>query len=119
MSDVIVQGIFLLAATGLGGALGFLSSRSGAEISKLREQNTRRSTQIRKFLQQIEAYHLLEDLYASDLAGLPGSLPAADTKSAKSVKTIKTEYRNRVVEIYGCSRPEMTAAEAKKRLEDL
>ena len=110
MSEIVVQGIFVLGAAALGGVLGIIASKSGAEVEKLKETNKRLQQQVQKLLKQVEGYHLLEDLYARDLSGGPPS---------KGVKTIKTEYRNRVVELHQCSRPEMTANEAKRRLEDI
>ena len=110
MSDVIIEGLFVLGAAALGGVLAIFGSRSGAEVAKLKETNQRLQKQVERLLRQIEAYHLLEDLYANDLSGQPPS---------KAVKTIKTEYRNKVVEAHQCSRPEMTANEAKKQLQEI
>ncbi|WP_151671186.1 hypothetical protein [Nitrincola schmidtii] len=107
MSDVIVEGLFLLGAAISGGVLAIFAGRSSAEVEKLKNQNERREKLVEKLLKQVEAYHLLEDLYASDLS---------EAEPSKAVKTIKTEYRNKVVELHQCSRPEMTSNEAKKQL---
>jgi len=110
MSEVVIEGLFLLGAATLGGLIGIFGSRSGAEVARLKEQNQRRQKQVERLFKQIEAYHLMEDLYAGELSSQPPS---------KAVKTIKTEYRNRVVEVHQCARPEMTANEAKKLLQDI
>jgi len=73
MSDVIIEGLFVLGAAALGGGLAILGSRSGAEVSTLKEQNSRLQKQVERLLKQVEAYHLLEDLYASDLSKQPPS----------------------------------------------
>jgi hypothetical protein len=110
MNDVVIEGLFVLGAAALGGLLAIFASRSGAEVSKLKEENKKHQSQLEKLLKQIEAYHLLEDLYANDLAGRdPG----------KAVRTVKTEYRNKAVEAHQCTRPEMTANEAKKQLQNI
>jgi hypothetical protein len=57
-------------------------------------------------LRQVEGYHLLEDLYALDRAG----------ESNRAEKSTMTEYRNRVLDIHQCSRPEMTAGDARRPL---
>ena len=110
MSDVIIEGLFLIGAALAGGVLAIFAGRSGAEVAKLKTQNEKREKQVERLLKQVEAYHLLEDLYASDLSNVEPS---------KAVKTIKTEYRNRVVELHQCNRPEMTSNEAKKQLQGI
>lgn len=108
MSDVIIEGLFVLAAAIASGVIAIVATRSGAEVSKLKEDKARLEKQVARLLRQVESYHLLEDLYASDLAA---------KSDGRASKTIKTEYRNRVVELHQCERPEMTANEANKRLQ--
>ncbi|EGV15857.1 hypothetical protein ThimaDRAFT_4866 [Thiocapsa marina 5811] len=79
-------------------------------MTKLKEEKEKLRIQLDKLLRQVEAYHLLEDLYAHELSEKDGK---------KAVKTIKTEYRNKIVEVHQCVRPKMTANEAKKYLQDL
>lgn len=110
MSDVIIEGLFVLGAAALGGGIALLGSRSGAQVAKLKEASQKLQKRIERLLKQVEAYHLLEDIYANDLSA---QLPS------KAVRTIKTEYRNKVVDAHQCSRPEMTSGEAKKQLEDI
>lgn len=109
MSQAVIEGIFILGAAIVSGAIAIIGSRSGAQVSKLRERQARVDKKNARLLRQLEAYHLLEDLYAKTLSEQDGR---------KAPRTIKTEYRNRVVELHDCARPEMTANEAKKQLED-
>lgn len=100
----------MLGAAVVGGVLSNYGSKLGEKYGELKEKNSMLQRQIEKLLKQIEAYHLLEDLYAKDLSRLD---------SQKAIKTIKTEYRNLVVDMHQCSRPEMTANEARKHLEGM
>lgn len=97
-----------MLATGLvSGGIAILATRSGANIEKIKEGKTRLENQLNELLKQVEAYHLLEDLYANQIAL---------SDSGKAARTIKTEFRNRVVEEHQCDRPELISNEAKKRL---
>lgn len=110
MNEAIIEGLFVLGAAALGGMLAIFGSRSGAQVTKLKEENQKLRKQLEKFIRQVEAYHQLEDLYANDMSEKDGN---------KAVRTIKTDYRNKVVETHQCARPEMTANEAKKYLQDI
>ena len=116
MTDAVIHGIFLVAAALVSGLIAILASRSGAQTNELRaanerleRHNERLAMQVRKLLRQIEAYHLLEDIYANDLAGAAGN---------KAARTVKTDYRDKVVAAHQCERPAMTANEARKSIRD-
>ena len=108
MNDVIINGLFLLGAAAVGGVLAIVASRSTAEISRLKQKNERLHAQIERLLKQIEAYHLLEDAYAEAFSTL---------HPPKAIKTVKEEFRDKVVVRHQCVRPKMTANEARQRLE--
>jgi len=108
MSDVVIQGLFILGAAIISGATAIIGYWSGAQVAKLKEDNARLNKQVNRFLRQIEAYHLLEDLYAEELSS---------AGPVKAPKTVKTDYR-KVVEIHQCERPAMTANDAKKLLQE-
>ena len=110
MPESIVNGIFILASAVITGAITLISTRSGSQTTKLQGDNVRLKKRLEKALRQIEAYHLLEDIYAS-------SLVHYDQK--KSAKTIKIEHRNMVVEQHQCERPLMTAKEAAKEIRNM
>ncbi|MCR9105428.1 MAG: hypothetical protein NXI15_09070 [Gammaproteobacteria bacterium] len=109
MSPEITNGLFLLASVLITGFLTIFAGRSSAQIQNLKNENESNKRNISQLLKQVESYHLLEDVYANELA----------SASSKQPKTIKTEYRNKVVELHQCERPEMTANEAKKRLQKI
>jgi len=106
VTEPIVNGIFLLGATVIGSVLTLIATRYQSNISDLKEQNAKIQNTLVKTLLQIESYHLLEDLYAHTIA----------TETESSVKTVKIEYRDRVVQNHQCERPLMTANEAKKQI---
>ena len=106
MTESVINGLFLLGATALGSMLTILAGRSQAKIADLKDENTKVRNRLKKALQQIEAYHQLEDAYANKLAHMED----------KAVRTIKTDYRDKVVEEHQCERPYMTANEAQKQV---
>lgn len=110
MTDPEVNGLFLLLGACVTGVTTIIASRSGAQIGQIKTENAQLKRQISRLLHQVEAYHFLEDEYAADLAS---------DRHGKAAKTIKTEYRNAVVEKHQCERPDMTANEAKKRLKEI
>lgn len=110
MSDLIVSGLFSVAVATITGIVAIVAARSASGIEKLRADQVHLRRQSEQLLLQVEAYHLLEDLYAKDMADL-----LQDT----APRTLKTEFRNRVVELHQCARPFMTANEAKKRLQEV
>ena len=109
MEPNLINGLFLLAASLITGLIAIYASKSGAQVEKLKSQNESLRNNKSQLLRQIESYHLLEDLYANDIA----------INDPKSPKAIKTEYRNKVVDQHQCDRPEMTSNEAKKRLQKI
>ncbi len=106
MTEPIVNGIFVLGATVIGSLITLFATRYQSNISDLKEQNAKTQNRLVKTLLQIESYHLLEDLYANKIA----------TEKETSVKTVKIEFRDRVVLNHQCERPQMTANEAKKQI---
>ncbi len=108
MNDAMINGVFLLVATGIGGALTMLATRIGAKAEELKNDNKKLRETVRKLLRQIEAYHKLEDLYAMEISS---------RDSGKAVRTIKVEFRDRLVEATDLDRPRMTANQARKHLD--
>lgn len=109
MTDPIVNGLFGLAGAVIGGLVTILAAKMQAKTSELKEENEHTKKRLRKALQQIEAYHFLEDIYANKVADV----------DKKAARTIKTEYRNKVVEEHSCVRPDLTAKEALKQINDM
>ncbi len=109
MNDLIVNGLFSLAAAIITGLVAILAARSAAGIERLRAEQANLRRQAEQLLQQVEAYHLLEDLYAQEIAG---------SRQYTSARKVKTEFRDRVVERHQCVRPNMTSNEARRRLQD-
>jgi len=107
MNEVIIQGVFSVTAAAIGGLIAILATRSSAEVSMLKNEKKELEKSSASLLRQIESYHLLEDLYAQDIA---------ECREGCAPRTIKTQYRDAVVKNHQCERPEMTAGEAKKRL---
>ena len=106
MTEPVINGLFLLSATIVGSFITILSTRTQAKISELKDENSKVKNRLKKALQQIEAYHQLEDTYAQELS----------LSESKAVKTIKTEFRDKTVEQHQCERPDMTAKEAQKQI---
>jgi len=105
LSEALIGGVFAVVSSIAGGGIALIGTRYGGQIEKLRAENDKLRASRDKLLRQIEAYHLLEDLYARAVAGNTGD---------QAPRTIKTEYRDRVVEAHQCDRPHMTAKEAIK-----
>ncbi len=106
MTEPLLNGIFLLGATIIGSMITLIATRHQSRISELKDQNEKIQNRLVKTLLQIESYHLLEDLYANKIA----------QESDSFVKTVKIEFRDRVVQNHQCERPLMTANEAKKQI---
>ena len=106
MTESIVNGIFLLGATVIGSVITLIVTQYQSNVSDLKDQHKKTQNRLVKTLLQIESYHLLEDLYASKIA----------TETESSVKTVKIEFRDQVVQNHQCERPLMTANEAKKQI---
>ena len=109
MNDAVIHGLFLVAAALVSGLIAILASRSGAQTTKLRTDNERLEKLVQRLLRQIEAYHLLEDLYANDIAATAGN---------KAARTVKTDYRDKVVAAHQCERPEMSANDARRSIRE-
>ncbi len=101
MVDSIINGLFALVGTVIGGAVTWLVSRDKRRSDKMYKT-------LMLFSEQIKSYWYLEKLYSNDMASLKSS----------SEKTIQMQYREKV-EKMGYERPTMTANEVKKRIDDI
>jgi len=98
MNESILNGIFALSGTLLGGVISFLMSRNANEIKTLKSQLNRLS-------KQIVSYWNLEKLYSDEISKV----------TSKPAKTVLQEFRERIEEM-NLERPTMTEREAKKIL---
>lgn len=107
-ADNLITAIATVASGGLSGLFAWLAARNSIRATTLREEHQRLRRAHVKALEQIEAYHVLEGIFAAELE-LLGSSKAL---------TVKTEFRNRV-ESAGFVRPSTTANEARRGIEEL
>ncbi len=106
MTEPLLNGIFLLAASVIGSMVTLFATRHQSRVSDLKDQNEKIQSRLVKILYQVESYHHLEELYANSIASEKNS----------SVKSVKIDFRDRVVEMHNCERPKMTANEAKNQI---
>ena len=98
MSESIINGLFTLAGTLVGGVISFFITKSANDYKRLKSQ-------VNILSNQIISYWNLEKIYSEEIS----------STSSKSAKTILQNYRDRVEEL-GMDRPIMTEKEAKKIL---
>ena len=96
MNESILNGLFALSGTLLGGIISYMINKDEKETKKLR-------LQINLLSKQVISYWNLEKLYSDDIGIL----------LSKSSRTILQEYREKIVNME-LERPSMTANEAKK-----
>ena len=96
MNESILNGLFALSGTLLGGIISYMINKDEKETKKLR-------LQINLLSKQVISYWILEKLYSDDIGIL----------LSKSSRTILQEYREKIVNME-LERPSMTANEAKK-----
>ena len=101
-SNVLITAISTVAAGAFSGLFALLAARSSARTAKIQESLAALNAAHRKALEQIEAFHTLEGLYAGELV----------RRGEGRIFSIKTDFRNRV-EALGFARPTMTALEAR------
>lgn len=98
MNESIINGIFALSGTMLGGFISYIIARNEKETKSLK-------TQVRMLSKQVISYWNLEKLYSEEIGKLV----------SKSAKTILQEYREKI-ESMDLERPTMTEKEAKRIL---
>ena len=98
MKESIVNGIFALSGTLLGGVISYIIARNAKELNILKSQ-------VNILSKQVISYWNLEKLYSEEIGKL----------LSKPTKTILQEYRERI-ESMDLERPTMTEKEAKKIL---
>jgi hypothetical protein len=98
MDESIVNGIFALSGTLLGGLISYFIARNAREIKTLKSQ-------VNILSNQVISYWNLEKLYSEEFGKL----------ISKSAKTILKEYREKI-ESMDLERPTMTEKEAKRIL---
>ena len=98
MNESILNGIFALSGTLLGGFISYLMSKDTKENKILKGQVNMHS-------KQVISYWNLEKLYSDEFCKL----------LLKPAKTVLQEYREKI-ESMGLERPTMTKKEAKKIL---
>ena len=96
MNESILNGLFALSGTLLGGIISYILNKDKKETKKLRSQ-------INLLSKQVISYWNLEKLYSDEIGIL----------LSKSSRTILQEYREKIVSM-ALERPSMTANEAKK-----
>lgn len=104
-SNVLITAVSTVAAGAFSGVFALLAARTTERLVALQEKVANLQSAHRKALEQIEAYHTLEGVYAAEL----------ELHGAGKANAVKTEYRNRV-ETAGFVRPTMTAGEARHAL---
>jgi len=98
MNESIINGIFALSGTLLGGLISYFIARNAKEIKTLK-------TDLCRLAKQVISYWNLERLYSEEIGRLVSKPP----------KTILQEYREKI-ESMDIERPTMTEKEAKKLL---
>lgn len=98
MNESIINGIFALSGTLLGGLISYFIARNAKEIKALK-------TQVNLLSKQVISYWNLEKLYSEEVGNL----------LSKPAKTILQEYREKI-ESMDLERPTMTEKEAKRIL---
>lgn len=98
MNDSIINGIFALSGTLIGGLISYFIAKSAKETKTLK-------TQVSMLSKQIVSYWNLEKLYSEEIGHLV----------SKPAKTILQEYREKI-EKMDLERPTMTEKEAKRIL---
>jgi hypothetical protein len=106
--NTIATGSFAVAAAIATGFFTWLAAGNSERLQRYRDRNAHLSAKYRRALEQIEAFHSEEGLFASELEMLGSDKPLA----------VKTEFRDRVVTA-GFTRPTMTAGEARNAIEEL
>jgi hypothetical protein len=98
MNESILNGIFALSGTWLGGLISYLIARNAKETKTLKSQ-------VNILSKQVISYWNLEKLYSEEIGKL----------NSKPAKTVLQEYREKI-ESMDFERPTMTEKEAKKIL---
>ena len=98
MNESILNGIFALSGTLLGGLISYSIARNAKEVKTLKSQ-------VNILSKQVISYWNLEKLYSEELGKL----------LSKPVKIILQEYREKI-EAMDLDRPKMTEKETKKIL---
>jgi len=106
--DILITGASAVASAFVSGLFVWLASRNSDRVLALRDQvRSMRAGYIRA-LEQVEAFHTEESLFASQLEG---------RGAWGNANGVKTEFRNRV-EVEGFQRPTMTAGEARRLINE-
>lgn len=98
MDDSIINGIFALSGTLLGGGISYIIAQNAKEIKTLKSQ-------VNILSKQVISFWNLEKLYSEEVGKL----------LSKPAKTILQDYREKI-ENLDLDRPTMTEKEAKKIL---
>ena len=98
MNEYIVNGIFALSGTLVGGLISYFIARNAKEIKSLKSN-------VNILAKQVISFWNLEKLYTEELSKL----------ISKPSKTIKEEFRAKI-QIMDFDRPTMTENEAKRIL---
>ena len=98
MDESIINGLFVIAGTMLGGLISYLTSRNAKEMKTLK-------TQVNNLTNQVVSYWNLEKLYSEEMS----------RSTSKPAITILKNFRDKVEDL-NIDRPVMTEKEAKKIL---
>jgi hypothetical protein len=98
MNESIINGIFALSGTLLGGLISYFIAKNAKETKTLK-------TQVSMLSKQVISYWNLEKIYSEEMGNLV----------SKPTKTILQEYREKI-ESMDLERPPMTQKEANKIL---
>jgi hypothetical protein len=98
MNESIINGLFALAGTLMGGIVSYFISRNAMEMNTLKSQ-------VNRLAKQVVSYWNLEKLYVEEISKL----------ISKPAKTVLQDFRERI-ELMDFERPTMTEKEAKKIL---
>lgn len=108
LASASIAAIAAIAAAAIAGYWGYRSVVATSDASKLKDESAKLKRELIQAYRQIAAYHQLEHELATHISSLGES----------AAKTIKTQFRNKVVELLD-DRPEMSAKTAATRIKEL
>ena len=104
----LISAASAIIAAASAGYWGYRSIKTTSDEAKLKDETARLKRELITCYRQIAAYHQLEQEFSTYLSG----------ESSVATKTVKTEFRNRVMASLG-ERPEITRRTSESRIKEL